>query len=228
MPLSVFGETKDVQPLFESGAVGIQRSRAVRFSSKILSPGMYIDNRKLQSHPREWNEILARLRRYAERSLVDYKAIASIESGGVPHGVALARTIGAPHFTVKKEEKKGHGLGGLIGGDAGELKGKSVLLVEDMSSTFESSLKAMKTLKAAGATVAHTIMLNTWGFPEFHKNIVGHSVHALCTGEMIVNYAASRSMIDREHEKIVRHWLEHPEDEEWSKDGWELPEQASG
>jgi orotate phosphoribosyltransferase len=103
-----------------------------------------------------------------------------------------------------------------------------VLLVEDMSSTFESALAAMKALEAAGARVAHTLILNTWGLPEFHANIVGHSVHALCTGEMIVDYAAQNGMLDEKVERIVRHWLEHPEDEEWSKEGWELPQRAGG
>lgn len=227
MPLSIIGEMRDVKPLFEAGAVGIRRPKAVRFKQGVLSPGAYINNRVLPSHPHEWDEIIGRLRERAESLIHDYEAIASVATGGVPHGVALAREVGVPHFIVKKQEKKAHGLGGLIDGDIAALEGRSVLLVEDMSSTFESSLAAMDTLNAAGASVTHTLLLNTWGLPEFHKNIEGHSVHAICTGEMIVDYAAESRRLDKGLEGIVRRWLKNPGDEEWSRDGWELPEQAS-
>jgi orotate phosphoribosyltransferase len=214
---------RDVKPFFEAGAVGIRRPNAIRFKHGVLSPGAYINNRMLPSHPHEWDEVIGRLKERAESLVRDYEAIASVATGGVPHGIALAREIGVPHFIVKKEEKRGHGLGGLIDGDTAALEGKRVLLVEDMSSTFESPIRAMEALKAAGAVVAHTLLLNTWGLPKFHENIGGHSVHALCTGEMIVDYAAQIGELDSGLEKIVRHWLKHPWDEEWSKDGWQMP-----
>lgn len=227
MPLSVFGDMKDVSPFFESGAVGISRPGAIRFSNKILSPGAYINNRKLPSRPREWDEVMTKVMKRAE-DLYGFDAIASVASGGVLHGGVLAWKMTIPHFIVKKEEKKTHGFGGLIDGDAPMLKGRDVLLVEDMSSTFKSSLRAIGILEAAGAKVAHVLLLNTWGFPEFHENVGKHSVHAICTGEMIVDYAAQSGMIDKSHERILRHWLKNPRDQEWSKDGWKLPEQASG
>jgi orotate phosphoribosyltransferase len=218
---------KDVRPFFESGAVGISRPDAIRFRQGMLSPGAYINNRKLPSHPREWDEVMSKVMKRAE-DLYGFDAIASVASGGVLHGGVLAWKMTIPHFIVKKEEKKTHGFGGLIDGDASMLEGRGVLLVEDMSSTFKSSLRAIGILEDAGATVAHTLLLNTWGFPEFHENIRGYSVHAICTGEMIVDYAAQSGIIDKSHEGILRHWLENPWDQEWSRDGWKLPEQASG
>jgi orotate phosphoribosyltransferase len=228
MPLSVFGELSSAEYFFKAGAVRIRPPKAIRFKQGVLSPGAYINNRVLPSHPDEWGAIIELLLFQTEDLVHDYGAVASVASGGVPHGVALAREMGMPHFTVKKEEKTGHGLGGLIDGDAALLDGMRVLLVEDMSSTFESALAAMKTLEAAGARVAHTLILNTWGLPEFHANIVGHSVHALCTGEMIVDYAAQNGMLDEGVERIVRRWLKDPRDESWSKEGWELPQRAGG
>lgn len=53
-------------------------------------------------------------------------------------------------------------------------------------------------------------------------------MHALCTGEMIVDYAAQNGMLDEGVERIVRRWLKDPRDESWSKEGWELPQRAGG
>jgi orotate phosphoribosyltransferase len=125
---------------------------------------------------------------------------------------------------VKTEEKIGHGLGGLIDGDAMILRGKRVLLFEDMSTTFESPLHAMKTLEQAGAVVASTLLINTWNLPVFRANSKHYTVYALCTGQMIFDYAVVNSRLEHRHELILSRWFEHPEDESWSKDGkWELP-----
>lgn len=227
MPLHVFGTKDDVGPFFLSGAVGIRRPKAIRFKHGVLSPGAYIDNRVLPSHPDSWSIVIHQLIEHAQDLGKQWDVIASVATGGTPHGAALAHMLGAPHFTIKKEEK-GHGVGGLIDGDLKKLRDMRVLLVEDMSSTFMSSLKAMKPIEAAGAEVTNTITLNTWGLPDFHTNIGKHHVHALVTGEMIVDCAKELGDLDEEHEKVVRHWLKHPEDEEWSKDGsWELPKDAS-
>jgi orotate phosphoribosyltransferase len=97
------------------------------------------------------------------------------------------------------------------------------MLVEDMSSTFMSCLKAMKPLEQAGARVTNTVLINTWNLPAFRHNIEGHEVHALCTGEMILSREVELGKVDKDHEKIVLHWLKHPEDESWAQDGTWLP-----
>lgn len=224
MPLKVFGTPDSVRPFFAANAVGIKRPKARRFKHGVLSPGAYIDNRTLPSHPAQWRQVIGRIADYARELWGDYGGIASVATGGVPHGIALARELGLPHFSVKKQEKGEHGLGGLIDGDVSLLPGMRILLVEDMSSTFMSSVKAMRPLEHVGATVAHTMLLNTWGLPEFYDNVGEHQVHALCTGDMILEHAVRTKLVDDELAAIVRHWLKHPQDESWAKDGtWELP-----
>jgi orotate phosphoribosyltransferase len=228
MSLTIFGTRGDVALFFTANAVGFERPKARVFKEKIWSPGAYINNRTLQSHPPQWSTIMRLMLNQARKLRSDFNGVASVASGGVPHGIALARDLVLPHFTVKKQEKEAHGLAGLIDGDVALLRDRQLLLVEDMSSTFKSSLRAMEPLVGAGAKVAHTLLLNTWGFPEFHKNIAGHSVYALCSGKMIVDFAAESGKLDHEYEATVRHWLEHPEDRRWSTDGtWVLPEEKN-
>ncbi len=224
MALTFFGNTETVGNLFKANAVGFKRPKAIRFKQGTLSPGAYIDNRKLGSHPDALDAISSAMTRQAGKLRNDFDVIASVATGGISHAAIIAWRLHVPHVIVKKQEKTDHGLGGLVDGDFTILQQARVLLVEDMSSTFKSCLEAMGPLQREGATVAHTILINTWALPEFHKNSEGYSVYALRNGEMLMKYAADRSMIDLEYKKILEHWLLHPEDESWAHDGtWELP-----
>ena len=224
MPLIIFGDDpRCTDALFTANAVRFKRPEAIRFAHGVLSPGAYNNNRALPSHPSEWDIVLQPMIRRASQLRHEYDVIASVATGGIIHGGAIARALEVPHVIVKKQEK-GHGLGGLIDGDAGILPGKRVLLVEDMSSTFQSCLKAMEPLKHEGAVVMHTLLISTWNLPDFAQNVGEHQVHTLCTGAMFVVKAIHTKLVDDEHGRILQHWLQHPEDESWTQDGtWELP-----
>ncbi len=221
------GGPEAVAAFFSANAVGFRRPKAIRFKHGVLSPGAYINNRTLPCFPYEWQKILEPLLDQTRAFRSDFDGIASVATGGVPHGIALARHLKMPHFIVKKQQKD-HGLGGLIDGDPDLLPGMRLALVEDMSSTYASSLKAAEVLEHEEAKVVHTLLLNTWNLPDFRNNVQNHSVFALCTGEVLLDYAANTGRIDPEHERIARHWLEHPEDESWAQGGkWEIPKGAS-
>lgn len=222
MPLNLISGGPDaVRLFFESRAVGFNRGRGIWFQRGILSPGAYLNNRALPSHPSKWNTVLELL--LSQLALwEDYDGIASIATGGIAHGVALARVLGVPHFIVKKQPKN-HGLGGLIDGDVKLLSGMRLVLAEDMSSTFESSLDAMKIIEHEKAKVAHTLLLNTWGLPAFNRNAEPYSVFALCTGEMFLGYAVQDGKVDDAYHKILKHWLEDPDDQSWVDDTWVIP-----
>lgn len=224
MSTAIYGTARFVDALFDANAVGFNRGKAVKFASKILSPGAYINNRNLASHPEAWKTVITMMMAVAKRLRDEYDVIAAVATGGIVHGGVIAHTLGVPHIIVKKEEKS-HGLGGRIDGDVRLLHdGARVLLVEDMGSTFGSSLNAMEALTYAGARVRNTLLINTWDFPEFQRKSANYSVFAGCTGEMILDVAVQRKLVDEKYEKLLRHWLQHPEDQSWSQDGaWELP-----
>jgi orotate phosphoribosyltransferase len=154
----------------------------------------------------------------------EFDVIASVATGGIAHGVALARALMVPHVIVKKEEKTTHGLKGLIDGDAGLLPGARVLMVEDMSSTFESTLRAMRPIGAEDGRVKHTFAISTWGFPEFYENAGEHQVHVLCTGEQIVDCAKRFREIGPAFGHMLSNWLKNPRDESWVDElTWKRP-----
>lgn len=225
MPVHHYGDDSHVRALMVARAVGFTYGKVIRFKSGILSPGAYNNNRMLPSCPNQWEVILEGMIDRAVGIQDEFDVIASVATGGIAHGIALARALVMPHVIIKKEEKTTHGLKGLIDGDAGLLSRARVLMVEDMSSTFESTLRAMKPVEAEGGEVTHTFAISTWGFPEFYENVGNHQVHVLCTGEQMVDCAKRFREIGPEYGHLLSNWLKNPRDESWV-DGvrWKRPE----
>lgn len=216
-----------IEHLFKTGAVGFNWGQGIRFKSGILSPGAYLNNRVLPSYPKEWDCIAAAMAEASPDDYNSYDVVAAVATGGIVHATKMVDKLCGynPMVIVKKAEKDGYGLKGLIDGDASILPGARVLLVEDMSSTFGSSLKAMEPLEANGATVVHTIAISTWGFPVFYENTAEHDVTVLCSGEQLINYAASCKFISPKFAHLLHAWRKNPDDESWVSDEWDIPPQ---
>ncbi len=225
MPVHHYGDDTHVRALMAARAVGFTYGKVIRFKSGILSPGAYNNNRMLPSYPLQRDVILASMIERADSIRSEFDIVASVATGGIAHGVILAGALKIPHIIIKKEEKTTHGLKGLIDGDAGLLPRARVLMVEDMSSTFESTLRAMKPVEAEGGRVTHTFAISTWGFPEFYANVGDHQVHVLCTGEQMVDCAKRFREIGPVYGHELQEWLKNPRDEAWV-DGvtWKRPE----
>ena len=209
--------------LFEAKAVGFNFGKVIRFKSGILSPGAYNNNRLLPSHPTQWSKIINVMSAVVNDFKNDFTVVASVATGGIAHGVALARVLKLPHFIVKKEEKTSHGIGGMIDGDTTLLLGARVLMVEDMSSTFESTLKAIPKIEFYGAKVTRTLAISTWGFPEFTKNVGDHNVHVLCTGNQFLEHGRRTLLLNLRYHTLLESWLENPHDDAWVDEKWSMP-----
>ncbi|NJE11288.1 orotate phosphoribosyltransferase [Thermococcus sp. MAR1] len=128
---------------------------AILFGRFVLTSGKesdyYINVKKLSTNPRALR-IIARL--MAERTKafgIEFDRIAGPELGAVPIATALSLETGKPLVIVRKKPK-GHGTGSQI---EGEVKpGERILLVEDVTTTGGSVLKAAKVLEKAGAEIA--------------------------------------------------------------------------
>ena len=131
---------------------------ALQFGEFTLASGAksdyYIDIKKASTNP-EVLRLIARLMAEKMRSEgIAADRIAGVVLGSVPLATALALETGIPYVMIRKE-KKDHGTGKLIEGDLNS--GDRVLVVEDVITTAGSSIKAIGTLREAGAVVEHVI-----------------------------------------------------------------------
>jgi len=113
----------------------------------------YLDKYLFASCP----EILSELgRAFAEkvRPLGDVDLIAGPELGAVALAAATSMESGKP-FVIVRKAAKGYATSKLIEGPP--VRGKRVVLVEDIGTTAGAALDAAKTLSDAGATIVQLI-----------------------------------------------------------------------
>lgn len=119
----------------------------VKFGEFILSSGarsnVYVDMRKIISHPAEFMELV----KICVRIVVDMKfdVLAGVESGGIPFATALGIELKKPIIYVRKESKN-HGLKKLVEGEY--RNGDIALVVDDVSTTGNSISRAVETLRS--------------------------------------------------------------------------------
>jgi orotate phosphoribosyltransferase len=122
------------------------RYKAIEFGEFTLASGAkstyYIDVKSAVTHP----DLLAAVASEVVRAY-DFDVIAGVAVGGVPLAVAVSLVSQKPYAIIRPAEK-GHGKKDLI---IGEVRGKNVLLIEDVTTSGGSAFYGIETLRAAGA-----------------------------------------------------------------------------
>jgi orotate phosphoribosyltransferase len=123
---------------------------AIQFGRFVLTSGAvsdyYIDIKKASTNPMILKKIVEELSEYTE----GYDVIAGMELGAVPLAVALSLETGIPYVIVRKETRE-HGTSKQIEGP--EIKGKKVLIIEDVTTSGGSVVKTIKIIRENGGLV---------------------------------------------------------------------------
>ena len=110
----------------------------------------YIDARKAVTKPKTLRIICEHIIEKMKNHVIEPDFIACVELGGVPIGVLVADRTGLPLIIVRKEDKD-HGTKGRLMGDIE--KGKTALLLEDVTTTGGSASSAINALRREGLCV---------------------------------------------------------------------------
>jgi len=137
----------------------------------------YLDKYLFESRP----EILAELARRFAGFASDVDVIAGPELGAVSLAAATSMACGKP-FAIVRKASKDYGTSKLIEGEP--VKGKKVLLVEDVGTTAGAALQAAKTLTDAGAAIARIVFaIDRMQGARENVESGGYEFHALLTKE---------------------------------------------
>jgi orotate phosphoribosyltransferase len=127
-------------------------SGAIEYGDFLLASGArssyYIDIKAATTNP----AILAEIGKAIAEGR-EFEVVAGVAVGGVPIAVAVSLASGRPYAIVRKEAKD-HGKSGRI---IGEVNGKDVLLVEDVTTSGGSAIYGIEALRAAGAHVDRVV-----------------------------------------------------------------------
>jgi len=127
-------------------------SGAIEYGDFLLASGArssyYIDIKAATTNP----AILAEIGKAIAEGR-EFEVVAGVAVGGVPIAVAVSLASGRPYAIVRTEAKD-HGKSGSV---IGEVNGKDVLLVEDVTTSGGSAIYGIEALRAAGAHVDRVV-----------------------------------------------------------------------
>lgn len=165
MVLSVENRRKVAEFLLRIKAIQLRPNEPFTWASGRKSP-IYCDNRKVLSYPAVRTFVRQLTVEAVEKEYGKVDAIAGVATGGIALGALVAQELGLPFIYVRSKAKD-HGLGNAIEGDLSVLS--NVIVIEDLISTGQSSLKAVDALRRAGVEVKGLIAIFTYGLPAAQK-----------------------------------------------------------
>ena len=202
--------------LLEINAIHFNSVSPFTLTSGLKSP-VYIDCRKLISYPKARNILI----NFCSDIVVNKIGLDKVESlvggetAGIPFASFLASKLELPMHYVRKKPK-GFGVNNYIEGN--NIKGKKVILVEDLTTDGGSKIKFCNSIRKAGATVEETIVLFYYNIfddvPDKLKKS-GINLNYLACWWDILNYCKEdKSIIDNETITQIEQFLISPR--EWS------------
>ena len=134
----------------------LKQCGAIKFGRFVLTSGAisnyYIDIKKASTDPRILKIIAQEMSSYTK----GYDLLAGMELGAVPLVVALSLETQIPYVIIRKEKRE-HGTSKQIEG--GDVKGKSVLIIEDVTTSGGSVVKTIQILRENNAEVEKALVV---------------------------------------------------------------------
>jgi orotate phosphoribosyltransferase len=199
--------------LLEIEAVRIQPLTPFTWASGWKSP-IYCDNRKILSFPEVRSLICNKFVEIIRKKYPDTEVIAGVATGAIAHGVLVADRLGLPFIYVRSSQK-GHGLENLI---EGKLKQRQkVLVIEDLVSTGDSSLKAASAIISFGAVVTGMLSIFTYNFDVANNKFQEANLELtpLSNYNVLIEQSLEEGTITKEQINTLMEWRKNPE--QWGK-----------
>jgi orotate phosphoribosyltransferase len=199
---------KTAELLLQIHAIKLQPNQPFTWASGWKSP-IYCDNRIVLSYPPIRNYIRETMAKHIEQHYGKPDVIAGVATGAIGIGILVAEYLGLP-FVYVRPEAKGHGRQNQIEGHLE--KGQNVVVVEDLISTGNSSLNAVKALEEAGVNVKGMIAIFSYGFEVAINNFKEADVtlHTLSNYECLLEQALDTKYITTNEQEILADWNANP------------------
>lgn len=199
--------------LLQIKSIKLNPEKPYTWASGWKSP-VYCDNRISLSYPKIRTYIRQHLVKTIEEKYGKPDVIAGVATAAIAQGALVAEAMGLPFIYVRSSPKD-HGLGNQI---EGEVKpNQSVVVVEDLISTGQSSLKVVETLRNTGCEVKGMIAIFSYGFKVATENFKKTKcpLVVLSNYDALIQQAVEKNFITEKDLKTLKAWRENPG--EWGK-----------
>ena len=199
--------------LLKIKAVKLSPSEPFTWASGLKSP-IYCDNRKTLSYPEIRTFIKEGLVHLVRTNFPNVEVIAGVATGAIAQGALVAQEMGLPFVYVRSEEKK-HGLTNIVEGIVNPKQ--KVVVIEDLVSTGQSSLKAAHALQDMECEVLGMIAIFTYNLPVATERFqeAGITLHTLTDYNTLVIEAKEQGYIEPHEQNTLNEWRKDPQ--AWAK-----------
>lgn len=170
---------------------------------------IYNDNRLLLSNAESRLLVATGFAELIEKNNLAPEVISGTATAGIPHATTLADHLKLPLSYVRGKAKE-HGLKNRLEG--ADVKGKKVILVEDLISTGGSSADALKAVREEGGNIDTCISIFTYGFPKATEQFSAISARylSLLNFPSLLEIAQRVKYISEADAKLLASWQENP------------------
>ena len=196
--------------LLQINAIKLNPKNPFTWASGWKSP-IYCDNRIILSHPKTRLFIRNQISNQINKFYAKPEIIAGVATGAIGIGVLVADLLKLPFVYVRPSAKK-HGRENQIEG--AYQKGQSVVVIEDLISTGNSSLMAVDALRNAELNINGMISIFSYGFPISFENFKNKNVklNSLSSYDILLKQAYESGYINVKEHEILSEWKKNPQD----------------
>lgn len=179
-----------------------------------MSP-LYCDNRLILGYPKIRTKVQKDFCEIIKNKYSECEIIMGTSTAGIPHATLVADKLKLPCGYVRGGNKKKHGRCKNIEGI--NVKGKKVIVIEDLISTGGSSLEVVNALREEGANVLAVISIFSYEFKSAFEAFKEASClkDSIVTIYEILEEAKNNKILSDDEIKNVIKFLEDPKG--WKK-----------
>ena len=205
-------DTLTAEYLLKINAVKLQPENPFTWASGWKSP-IYTDNRKTLSYPEVRTFLKNGFAEIIKTQYPDTELIAGVATGAIAVGALVADALGLP-FVYVRSANKNHGLENLVEGVCSA--GEKTIVIEDLVSTGQSSLKAVNALRDLKCDVKAMLAIFTYGFPVAENAFkeAGCTLKTLSNYNALIDLALKTGYVKESQLETLKNWRKNPEN--WS------------
>lgn len=199
---------KIAQFLLQIKAIKLEPSNPFTWASGWKSP-IYCDNRIALSYPKIRTYIRQQLAKTVEEAYGKPEVIAGVATGAIAQGVLVAEALGLPFVYVRSSAKE-HGRTNMVEGEIKE--GQKVVVIEDLISTGQSSLKAVEALRSLGADVKGMVAIFSYELEKANENFNEAKVplKTLSNYSTLIDIASQHGYVTPKDLDTLKKWRNDP------------------